>query len=47
VVGFNLAILGIYGYTYYQKQKEEAKINIFYQQKTQVICQENNIAKEE
>ncbi|CAG8603417.1 7360_t:CDS:1 [Ambispora gerdemannii] len=47
VIGFNLIIFGIYGYTLYQQKQEQAKIENFYQQKTQEICEESNITKEE
>ncbi|CAG8470745.1 8142_t:CDS:2, partial [Racocetra fulgida] len=47
VIGFNLAIAGIYGYTLYQQKQEQAKIETFYQQETKKICEENNITAEE
>ncbi|KLL05415.1 MAG: hypothetical protein MRERV_1c103 [Mycoplasmataceae bacterium RV_VA103A] len=47
VIGFNLAIAGIYAYTLYQQKQEKAKIETFYQQETKKICEENNITAEE
>jgi len=46
VIGFNLAILGIYGYTLYQQKQEQVKIEAHYQKESQKISQEANISLE-
>jgi hypothetical protein len=46
VIGFNLTILALYGYTLYQQKQDQAKIIAHYKKQSKKISQETGLSEE-